>query len=139
MESIRQAQLHTSFSTQLEREGVWQWAALPLQHISDSLHMENAIRELLARNCSSSEELSEQEVFVIEQLHVAREWVFAAKALRAHYDKNYELEAWHLLEANQWNDAHTVIIRHLAADSIINGTLKQLIVVLLLTTPTPQM
>ncbi len=56
----------------------------------------------------SIEELSKQEVFVIEQLHVAREWVFAVKALRAHYNNNYELEAWYLLEAGQWNDSHTV-------------------------------
>ena len=127
MQPTRQAQLHTSFSAQLEREGVWQWAVLPLQHISDSTLMESAVRELLARNCSSHEELSEQEEFVIRQLHVAREWVYAAKALRARYDKNYELEAKHLLEAGEWNDAHTVIIKHLAADAIISGKLPSLL------------
>ncbi len=121
MKPTGKAQLHTSFSAQLEREGVWQWAVLPLQHISHPALMENAIRELLARNCTSSRELSEGEDFVIEQLHVAQEWVFAAKALRARYDNDHELEAWHLLEAGQWNEAHIVILQHLAADSIING------------------
>ena len=121
MQPTREAQLHVSFSAQLEHEGAWQWAVFPLQHIPDSTLMENAIRELLTRNCSSSEEPSEQELFVIEQLHVAKEWVYTAKALRARYEKNYELEARHLLEAGQWNDAHTVIIKHLAADAIISG------------------
>lgn len=30
--------------------------------------------------------------------------------------------AWYLIQAEQWNEAHEVIITHLAADAIINGT-----------------
>ncbi len=54
----------------------------------------------------SIEDLSKQEVFVIEQLRVAREWVFAVKALRAHYDNNYELEAWY----TYWRLANGMIL-----------------------------
>ena len=121
MQPTRQTQLHTSFSSQLECEGMWQWAVFVLQHITDPILMEGAVRELLARNCSSSEELDVREMFVIEQLYVPREWVYGEKALRAKYEDNHELEAWHLLEAGKWNDAHTVIVNYLAAEAIING------------------
>ena len=92
-----------------------------LQHIADSVLLEGAVRELLARNCSSCEELDVRETFVVEQLHVPREWVYDAKALRAKYEDNHELEAWHLLEAGKWNDAHIVILKYLTAEAIING------------------
>lgn len=121
MQETRQTQLHTSFASQLEHEGAWQWAVFILQHISDPVLLEWAVRELLARNCSSSEELDPRELFVMQDLRVPQEWVYVSKALRARYEEDHNLEVWHLIGAGQWNEAHTVIMRHLAADAVING------------------
>ena len=44
------------------------------------------------------------------------------QAERAYYEGNYQQQAMHLLQAGQWNHAHSVIIDHLAADDIIIGT-----------------
>ena len=43
------------------------------------------------------------------------------QALRALYEVRHHDRAWHLLKAGHWNDSHSVIIEHLAADAIING------------------
>ena len=44
------------------------------------------------------------------------------QAARAGYDGNHRQQALHLLQAEEWNHAHSVIIDHLAADDIISGT-----------------
>ena len=44
------------------------------------------------------------------------------QAARAGYDCNHRQQALHLLEAEEWSHAHSIIIDHLAADDIISGT-----------------
>ena len=39
------------------------------------------------------------------------------------YETRHHDRAWHLLSAGHWTDSHAVIIKHLAADAIINGKL----------------
>lgn len=92
-----------------------------LLHLKDPVLSRSAVREALARNCCSDEELSSVELFVVERLHVPSEWVYGAKAARAGYEEWYDLQALHLLQAQQWNSAHDVIIEHLAVDAIISG------------------
>ena len=43
------------------------------------------------------------------------------QAGRACYDGNFRQQAAHLLQAHQWDHAHSVIIDHLATDDIISG------------------
>ena len=43
------------------------------------------------------------------------------QALHAQYLHCYDLQAYHLLHAEQWNEAHTVIIDELIPDAFING------------------
>ena len=45
------------------------------------------------------------------------------QALRAKYEGEHAEEAWHLLQAGQWNTSHTVVLTHLAADNIIHGSI----------------
>ena len=78
----------------------------------------------------------------MESLQIPETWVYSAKvsflkkifhvksffaitvdqAARAGYDGNHRQQALHLLQAEEWNHAHSVIIDHLAADDIISGT-----------------
>ena len=72
--------------------------------------------------CCSDEGLTDCEKFVLESLHVPKTWVYGAKGQRAGYELDYDLQALHLLKAERWNDCHTVVIKHLAATAIINGS-----------------
>ena len=44
------------------------------------------------------------------------------QALKARSVNRFHDEAWHLLKACQWNESHAIILTHIAADAIINGT-----------------
>lgn len=122
MHHTMMCQLITSFASQLERSGEWEWSVFVLLHLTDPVLSKSAIQDTLDRNCSEAEELGRSEIFVIEQLRVPKQWVFLGKAQRASYEEWYDLKALHLLSAEQWNSAHDTIVEHLAVDSIINGT-----------------
>lgn len=115
------AQLHISFACQLERCCLWQWAIFVLLHINQPTLREAAVRRVLCQHCTSDEELTEQETFIVEKLRIPKNWVYGAKGQSAGYELNFELQALHFLKAEQWNDCHTVIMKHLAANAIING------------------
>ena len=115
------AQLIVSFANQLNHSGRWQWAVFVLLHLTDPTLSRFAVEETLNLNCSAQRELSSSESFVIEKLHVPKEWVYSAKAQVANYEGLYHLKAHHLLNAGRWNDAHDTIMEHLAVDEIISG------------------
>lgn len=117
----KKAQLHSSFACQLDRLGLWHWAVFVLLHIDQPLLREVAVKSVLDHNCTADEELNDQENFIVEKLCVPKSWVYAAKGQSAGYELNYELQVLHLLNAEQWNDCHTVLVKHLAASAIING------------------
>ncbi|XP_022108489.1 nuclear pore complex protein Nup98-Nup96-like isoform X2 [Acanthaster planci] len=130
------AHLHTSYASQLEALGLWHWAAFVLLHIQDDFRREDVVRQLLQRQCllKRSEENAAKERFLVNQLHIPPKWIFEAKALRAQYEDRAPEQAWHLLQAGHWNDCHSVIVKHLAADAIISenynyllGLLKELV------------
>jgi nuclear pore complex protein Nup98-Nup96 len=110
-----------SFACQLERCGLWWWAVFVIMHIDHPALREAAVRRVLGQHCTSDEELTEQEAFVVEKLRVSRNWVYEAKGQSAGYELNFELQALHFLKAERWNDCHTVIMEHLAANAIVNG------------------
>ena len=47
--------------------------------------------------------------------------MYGAKGQSAGYELNFELQALHFLKAERWNDCHTVIMKHLAANAVVNG------------------
>ena len=121
MHASRRAALHCSFAWQLERAGLWQWAVFPLLHLADPILRHASIQSLLERSCCEDKELSAEERFVVERLRLPVAWVHRGKAAVAHYCRDFHLEAWHLLEAGEWDHAHRIIIEHLAAEAIISG------------------
>lgn len=115
------SQLLTSFASQLERSGKWKWAVFVLLHLQDPVLSMSSVRDILDRNCSPNEQLHPSESFLIERLSVPSDWVYCAKAQRSGVEEWYDLMAAHLLSARKWDDAHRVIIEHLAVDAIISG------------------
>ena len=73
------AELHISFAAELEACGAWQWAVFVVLHLDDAERKESVLLEVLCRQCSSSEELEEKELFVIEKLQLSPSFVYFAK------------------------------------------------------------
>ena len=63
----------------------------------------------------------DREHFLQERLQIPPTWLHEAKAQRARTEGYMAEEAWHLLKAGRFNRAHRVLLRHVAADAIING------------------
>ncbi|XP_030369193.1 nuclear pore complex protein Nup98-Nup96 [Scaptodrosophila lebanonensis] len=121
--SWSEAQLHVDFANQLESDGLWEWSTFVLLHIKEQNQRESAVKNMLQRHVSVSEEiaLTEQENFVIHRLGVPEHWVNFAKALQAGYSGQRHLQAKYLLRAKEWAMAHEIIYLHIAPDAIINN------------------
>ena len=50
----------------------------------------------------------QREEFLLEKLGVPEKWLYVAKATRAHVEKRHQQEAWNLIRAGLWNEAHQV-------------------------------
>lgn len=81
------------------------------------------IKDLLDRHVSLSmdEDYLNREKFILEQLNIPSQWLYNSKALLAGNLKQYRIQAECFINGNMWNEAHTVIMRHLAPDDFING------------------
>jgi len=44
------------------------------------------------------------------------------QAIRAGAERDHIAEAFHLLNAKKWNLSHSVVVQHIAADAVVNGT-----------------
>lgn len=84
---------------------------------------EHTVRELLGRHVSLSRDADyvDREHFILERLEVPPVLIHEAKAQRARSERRRPEEAWHLVKAGRWNQAHRVLLQHVAADAIING------------------
>lgn len=130
--------IHISFAAQLESLGLWHWAIFVLAHIEDAKRREAAIKDCLGRHIciSTNEDYLACEHFIQNRLCIPPKWVHHAKAIKAGYLVMPAEEAWHLLKSHNWNKAHKVILRSLAADAIINDNHSYLEKYLLELTPT---
>ncbi|XP_077197228.1 nuclear pore complex protein Nup98-Nup96 isoform X2 [Paroedura picta] len=117
-----QGVLNASYAAQLEREGLWEWAVFVLLHTPSARVRERGVRELLSRHCTLSETPDSwaKETFLMERLLVPPEWIYEAKAVRARMQGDKHKEALFLSRAGHWNQCHRLVVRHLAADAIIN-------------------
>ncbi|XP_057338404.1 nuclear pore complex protein Nup98-Nup96 [Microplitis mediator] len=113
---------HTNFAAQLEAHDLWHWAIFVVLHLNSTAIRRTAVMDLLARHVQIDEDLdyTQREKFLLEELGIPSKWINEAKAIKGCASKRYGEAAWYLLQAEQWNRAHEVIIEHLAADAIIN-------------------
>lgn len=124
---LAEAQLTTSFAGQLELQGLWQWAVFVLMHLEGAGRREATIKEVLNRfirlngekECTKA--YQEKESFVIHELKVPGEWVYAAKAMRSGvFDRHHDQVKFYL-KAKEWSQAHEILMEKIAPDCIING------------------
>ena len=124
MHKTSEAQVMVGVANQLSAQGKWQWGVFSLLHLQDPVLRRSSVEQFLSRHCSPKKKLTKAEEFVLERLGVPHSWVYAAKAQHAGYEEWHDLRASHLLSSGQWNEAHTVILEHLAVDAIVNGQLS---------------
>lgn len=119
---LSQSIIHSGFASQLENNGLWHWAIFVLLHLKDDYARKSSVLDMLGRHVELLEmrKLSEEEKFLHQELQIPIEWIYQAKAVRASCMHQYPDQVWYLLKASEWNEAHQVIMEHLAADAIIN-------------------
>ncbi|XP_063987774.1 nuclear pore complex protein Nup98-Nup96 [Diachasmimorpha longicaudata] len=119
---------HTNLAAQLEAHDLWHWAIFVDLHLNDVGIRRKAVLDLLSRHVQIDEdpEYVERETFLVKELEIPSMWIDEAKAVKALAVKRYGEAAWYLLQAQQWNQAHDVIIQHLAADAVINENYEYL-------------
>ncbi|XP_025995170.1 nuclear pore complex protein Nup98-Nup96 isoform X2 [Solenopsis invicta] len=113
---------HINFATQLEAHGLWHWAIFVVLHLRDSSRRRTAVQNLLLRHIEIDDtpEYVKREQFLKEELGISSVWIHQAKAIKSSINKRYGEAAWYYIQAEQWTQAHEIIIEHLAADAIIN-------------------
>ncbi|XP_011153337.1 nuclear pore complex protein Nup98-Nup96 isoform X2 [Harpegnathos saltator] len=113
---------HANFATQLEAHGLWHWAIFVMLHLRDSVRRRATVQDLLLRHIEIDDtpEYAQREQFLKEELGISSVWIHQAKAIKSRINKRYGEAAWYYIQAEQWNQAHEIIIEHLAADAIIN-------------------
>lgn len=126
-----EANLHVSFASQLESNGLWHWAIFVLLHIQNQSQRELAVQKMLYRyiDLSQDEDYLEKERFITSDLKIPEKWIYWAKAVRAGALNKHRAQAEYLLRAKQWAMAHEVVMNHIAPDAIINGMFSANIVV----------
>ncbi|EZA58163.1 hypothetical protein DMN91_011854 [Ooceraea biroi] len=119
---------HTNFATQLEAHGLWHWAIFVVLHLRDSSRRRTAVQDLLLRHIEIDDtpEYAKREQFLKEELGISSVWIHQAKAIKSSINKRYGEAAWYYIQAEQWTQAHEIIIEYLAADAIINENYEYL-------------
>lgn len=115
--------IHINFATQLETGGLWHWSVFVLMHLKDPGRRRKAIMDLLIRHVEIDENCRDylrREDFLTRKLQVPKKWIDRAKAIKSYGAKRYGKAAYFYALAESWNKAHEIIMRHLAADAIIN-------------------
>lgn len=120
--------LTIQYAAELELSGHWEWALFALLHINDSDTRAIVCRNTIARNVKDLN--NEAKLAFLKGLAIPDAWIYEAKALFARQEGDFVLEAYHLLDAHAWKEAHKTIIQKVAPEAIITENLENLKVLL---------
>lgn len=121
-------QLTWDFAVQLESSGKWLWAVFATLHLHGSNQRELAIQSLLALHVS---DLSDADFETLTtEFHIPAPWIWEAKALLSRSQSDSLSEIHHLLRAENWEEAHSVLCRTVGPRAIIEedySTLQEIL------------
>ncbi|KAK9432606.1 nuclear protein 96-domain-containing protein [Lipomyces doorenjongii] len=123
-------ELSADFAWQLESAGRWKDALFVLLHIEDPVIARQSVQEFLNRHVSDIQKVAEDEEYLLNVLRVPKVMILTAKALHARYSHESVKEAQFLLDASDWNAAHSVIIRTVGPKAVISESLDDLLTLL---------
>ena len=120
------AQLTMTFASQLENNGLWQWAVFVLLHLNSTAPMiQSLIQEIIGRHIELDADCP-SEKFLKEQLAIPSTWIETARAVKALNCFSPRLQANSLLSAGLYDQAHDVICDQLAPEAILSESYQEL-------------
>ncbi|KAK9373774.1 nuclear protein 96-domain-containing protein [Lipomyces chichibuensis] len=122
--------LSADFAWQLESAGRWKDALFVLLHIEDAVIARQSVQEFLSRHVPDIQKVTEDEEYLLNVLRVPKVMILTAKALHARYIHESVKEAQYLLDASEWNEAHSVIIHTVGPKAVISESLDDLLALL---------
>jgi len=111
--------LHVSYAAQLDARGLWQYAVFVLMHVKNYKKRESMVKQLIGRHIQQDK--TDQEEFLTDDLGVPSRWIHEARALHSLYNNQQHSLAEQLLLAQHWRMGHDVIMKHVAAEALIQG------------------
>ena len=115
--------LACDFAAQLSAAGEWLWELFVLLHLSDSENRQLAIQSTLARHAAEIPvEGPNSRAFrtLTEEFQIPAPWIWEAKALHARAVlQDHAREVHYLLEAGNWDEAHTTLVHAVAPRCVI--------------------
>jgi hypothetical protein len=109
----------------MDDEDIQQHSHLPLK-IGSTYIVEHALREILSRHIPDIIDHPEKRTFLTQELQIPETWIKAAEATYQHYKKNYRTELQLLLESEQWEASHTVLMNNLLYQLILHEKAEEL-------------
>ncbi|KAI5477610.1 hypothetical protein MNV49_006097 [Pseudohyphozyma bogoriensis] len=109
------------YASQLELQGLWQWAAFVLLHLELPELRVKAIRELLARNVAAIDQDAFE--FLTTTLKIPDTWIYAAQAFTEKYNGDIFAEYKLLLAAKMPVEAHEIVVNFLAPEAVVRNDL----------------
>lgn len=122
--------LTLEFAEQLVCCGMWEEALFTVLHLSNDAVAETWVTKLVTENieqvtqCPADHrqiELSENYRFLVEELRIPEKLLASAIGLKYHYLGNFVNEAYALIAAENWTDAHAIMVSKVAPISVIRG------------------
>ncbi|EGG25304.1 putative nucleoporin 98 [Cavenderia fasciculata] len=114
--------LHSSFATQLERLGLWQWSIYILSHIPDhfTFFREEAMKSCISRHIHTIKEDGDEKKFLTKSLLIPETWIDEAFAWYNGYQHKEQNQIDYLLKSGQFSEAHNLIFNHFGPNYIIS-------------------
>ena len=112
----------TSFSLQLERNGLYKWAIYVLLTIKDLSLKKNLIMGVLGRNIELHQSKFNLDDEIVQDFHIPSEWLHEIKATKAKiFEKEWE-QFEHLSHAKKWLDGYVVAFKYIIPELMVNNT-----------------
>nr|XP_032528154.1 nuclear pore complex protein Nup98-Nup96 isoform X3 [Danaus plexippus plexippus] len=118
----------TGTAEQLEAAGSWHLAVQVLAYLPDDTLRGHLIRQVLNRNAPSKFEgpVDEERLALMKRLRIPHTWLLAAQAWRAKYEHKPLLQAEHLVAAQEWTEAHRVLVEELLTGAVLSDKLSSI-------------
>ena len=109
------ARITTTYISQLEAiGGLAHWAIYVALHIKDESMRDHVVRDLLCRYCNEWQDDDEVVEFLVQKIGVPVAMLEEAKATWARYNGDYDSVLESLLDAGDWDAAHSILTTKVA-------------------------
>ncbi|KAL0585307.1 hypothetical protein ABG067_004839 [Albugo candida] len=131
LDAVWESHLYQNFIMQLEGNKLWQEALYVTLNISNPVEREATCRAVLLRHsCDVAQMAAEQLEELVQKLKIPVHWIESTLALDMRYKNAYHSEIGHWMAAEMYDEAHSVLIKHIAARLFFSND-KQLLLQLL--------